>query len=149
MVILVAAALSTGQRLKYIKALTVKNIQETSSYLNKYADESTSTINFSHEDACQNNLLLDWIIRVNDEQQAIHNFLTVADSTKKSLALLRNQILNPRITINRNGAFNFRPILVATAMIMESASKARGTVEQVQSEEKEWLQLAADRGIGV
>ena len=49
-------------------------------WLNKLADLSTNSSSFSNKNAELNNLLLDWIILQNVEQQAAENFLAVARS---------------------------------------------------------------------
>ena len=87
-----------------------------------------------------NNLLLDFMIRVNCEQQLLHNFLWVADALKKAVNLLCSDILSPRVKISRSG-FGFRPLLVGTAFINESSCLARTTVDRIESEEKEWQRI--------
>ncbi|MGA3112052.1 MAG: hypothetical protein ABSE15_08475 [Candidatus Bathyarchaeia archaeon] len=118
-----------------------KTFQGTCIFLIKFADENTSALSFSQNNPELNNLLLDFVIRVNDEQNALYNFLSVAEALKKAVSLLNSQPLNTCVRINDPFGFSFRPILVATAIINESANKARTTIDQIKSEEKEWQRL--------
>ena len=121
-------------------------IQGTSAYLNAFATESTSNVHFLPNNAELNNLLLDWLIRVNEDQKILHSFLSVADALKKAVNLLCIDTLSPRVKINRSAAFGFRPLLVATALVNESASQARTAVDQIQSFSSDWQRL--DESIG-
>ncbi len=119
----------------------LNTIQGISAYLNAFAAECASAVQFLLNNAKQNHLLLDFLIKVNDEQMRLHKLLSIADALKKALKLLCSQPLNPCVKINRNDPFGFRPLLVATAIVNESASKARITIDQFKSVEKEWQQL--------
>jgi hypothetical protein len=116
-------------------------IRGTCCYLNSYATEVTSELHFFLSNNALNNLFLDFLIRLNDELQALHNFLSVTETLKIAIKILCSDTLSPRVKINRNDPFGFRPLLVATALVNESASKARTAVNEFKSEEKEWQRL--------
>ena len=114
-------------------------IQATSSYLNKSAEDSANTVCFSPSNAPLNNLLLNWVILLNQDEQAIRKFLSVASSLRKVVGLLSSDVLSAGIEPDGNKPrFGSRLLLAATAMVNESASTARAVVKLMQSKEKQW-----------
>lgn len=110
-------------------------------WLNKLADLSTNSSSFSNKNAELNNLTLDWIILQNVEQQAAENFLAVARSLKKAVTILSSDALFVMAPDDIESRFNRRLLLVAAAMVNESASKARATIDLNQREQNDWQNL--------
>lgn len=117
-------------------------IQAASSYLNKSANDSTNTVCFSPMNEPLNILLLDWIILLNQDEQTIRKFLSVASSLRIAVGLLSSDLLSAGIEPDGNKPrFGSRLLLAATAMVNESASTSRAAVNLMQSEEKHWQKL--------
>ncbi len=114
-------------------------IQAASSYLNKSDEDSANAVCFSPGNAPLNNLLLNWIILLNQDEQVIQNFLSVATSLRKAIGMLSSNVLSGGIEPDSsNPRFGSRLLLAATAMVTESACTARAAVNLMQSKEKQW-----------
>lgn len=125
-----------------VKELTnnLDTIRGTCGYLNAYATETTSALHFFLSNNEINNSLLDFLIRLNEDHQALHDFLSVADALKIAVNLLCSETLSPRVKISKSDAFGFRALKAATTLICEGANKARSALNKIKSDEK-WQSL--------
>lgn len=118
------------------------SFQSMSGWVSELEDESSNALCFSRKNVELNDLLLDWMVLVNLEEQAFQNFLLVAISLRKAVKLLNTDLQSPGIKIDTcMHRFVSRRILIASAMVKESSNTARVAANLIQSNEGRWRDI--------
>ena len=126
---------------------TCEKLQSACDSQNKLSDEGINRVCLLSNNAEINNLRVSLAVALNDKQQTILSFLSIANSVKRALALGCGEALSePRdLEKKSNEACHAaRMLLVSVAMIIGSSKSARAIVDVMEAQKAQWHQLDHD-----
>ena len=118
------------------------NFETTRFWTSNLEEARFAAVCFSPQNAELNDLILDWIVLLNVEEQAFQKFVLVASSLRKATELLNKNPFFAATKIDPSMLRScFRLLLIATAMFNENAEEAKEALKNVQSNETRWREI--------